>query len=342
MIEKRNKKFRKNLAIALFLGILGIVGLNPSAASGGNLEFSTPQKLATLAWSNGSNHGVPSSGPEWLLVDNHGGYFLESDLDFAVYSHGGKYVQTLNPIDKSKNFYGFTTMEALPGGEVALLSRLESPEEQWGKDDYEEHTKPGTRLIVLKADGRISVDKELVDPDQPHSNYYLENGVVYSVHDDGSYLVLDSHDSRDSKDPEFGTFSPVAYNLERWLAHIKGLPVFQSGDKSYHDTKGQLHEIKGASSSLMGRPFVEGLGPLAEKSGKIYYLVVCDKNQDFINAVFVEDTKKKNYALIELMHSDQDLDMAHGHTVFVDEKGNIYEGVGKKDGYRIYEWKIGR
>ncbi|HEY5039232.1 MAG TPA: hypothetical protein VIJ93_09200, partial [bacterium] len=82
------------------------------------------------------------------------------------------------------------------------------------------------------------------------------------------------------------------------------------------------------------------VGPLAERDGKIYYQVVCDKNQDFVNAVFVEDSKRKEYGLVELFHSDEELDMTHGHAVFVDKKGNIFEGVAKKDGYRIYEWKI--
>ncbi len=187
--------------------------------------------------------------------------------------------------------------------------------------------------------GRSGRTRKLVDPDQPHSNYYLENGVIYSVRDDGSYQLLDSVDARSPKDRDFGNYAPIGYNLDRWLEHLKKLPVYQSGDRTYHDAKGAPHEIKGAASSLMGRPFVEGLGPLAERDGTIYYQVVCDKNQDFINAVFVEDSKKRAYGLVELFHSDEDLDMAHGHAVFVDSKGNIYEGVGKKEGYRIYEWK---
>jgi hypothetical protein len=314
--------------------------LKPSLAQGDALAFSKPERLATLPWADDSNHGIPLAGPEWLVVDGHGRFQLESSLDFDLYAPNGKYLRTLNPIDKSKNFYGFTTMEAMPDGSIALLARLESPQEQWGKDDFEEHTKPGSRLVVLNAEGQAQLDKEVVDPDQPHSNYYLENGVVYSVHDDGTFQILDSIDSKSPKDRDFGNFAAIGYNLDRWLEHLKKLPVFESGDKSYHDTKGALHEIKGAASSLMGRPFVEGIGPLAERNGTIYYQVVCDKNQDFINAVFVEDSKRKAYGLVELFHADEDLDMAHGHTVFVDSKGNIFEGVGKKDGYRIYEWKL--
>jgi hypothetical protein len=159
------------------------------------------------------------------------------------------------------------------------------------------------------------------------------------VRDDGTYQILETLDPKTPQDQDFGNFAALAYDSHRWLDHVKSLPVFQSGDRNYHDAKGQLHEIKGAASYLLGRPFVEGLGPLAERDGKIYYQVVCDKNQDFINTVFVEDAKRKAYGLVELFHADEDLDMAHGHTVFVDPKGDIFEGVGKKEGYRIYEWK---
>jgi hypothetical protein len=335
----KKKGILKILVLTLFLSGWGEASFQPSPAHGGTLAFSKPEHLATIPWSDGSNHGVPSSGPEWLVVDGHGRFYLESGLDFDLYAPNGKYLKTLNPIDKTKNFYGFTAMEPLPGGAIALLTRLESPQEQWGKDDYEEHTKPGSRLIVLKDDGQVQVDKEVVDPDQPHSNYYLENGVVYSVRDDGTYQILDSLGPGSPKDHNFSNFADIGFSLDRWLDHLKKLPVFESGDKSYHDTKGTLHEIKGAASSLMGRPFVEGLGPLAERNGTIYYQVVCDKNQDFINSIFVEDTKRKAYGLVELFHSDEDLDMAHGHAVFVNSKGDIFEGVGKKEGYRIYEWK---
>jgi hypothetical protein len=332
------KRILRILTLALFLGAGG-TALGSSRAQGGTLAFSKPERLATLPWAEGSNHGVAPAGPEWLMVDGHGRFYLESNLDFDLYAPNGKYLKTLNPIDKSKNFYGFSAMESLPDGAVGLLARLESAQEQWGKDDYEEHTKPGSRLIVLNGDGQVQVDKELVDPNQPHSNYYLENGVVYSVHDDGTYQALDSADSPAPQDRDFGNFAAIGYNLDRWLEHLKKLPVFESGDKSYHDAKGVVHQIKGAASSLMGLPFVEGTGPLAERDGKIYFQVVCDKNQDFVNAVFVEDSKRKDYGLVQLFHADEDLDMAHGHTVFVDSKGDIFEGVGKKDGYRIYEWK---
>ncbi len=336
---KKEKIIQKILVLVLFLGSWGELFFKPSPAQGGILSFSKPEHLATIPWGDGSNHGVPSTGPEWLVVDGHGRFYLESGLDFDLYAPNGKYLTTLNPIDKSKNFYGFTAMETLPDSSVALLVRLESPQEQWGKDDYEEHTKPGSRLVVLKDDGQVPVDKEVVDPGQPHSNYYLENGVVYSVRDDGTYQILDSLGPDSPKDRDFASFAAIGYNLDRWLDHLKKLPVFESGNKSYHDAKGAVHEIKGAASSLMGRPFVEGLGTLAERNGTLYYQIVCDKNQDFINSVFVEDFKRKAYGLVELFHSDEDLDMAHGHTVFVDSKGDIFEGVGKKEGYRIYEWK---
>ncbi len=142
------------------------------------------------------------------------------------------------------------------------------------------------------------------------------------------------------KDGGFAGFAAIAPSVGQWLDHAKSLPVFQSGNRTYHDTKGQTHEVKGAVSTLMGQTLVEGIGPLAERHGKIYYQVVCDKNQDFVNAVFVEDPKRKAYGLVDLYRSEEELDMAHGHTVFIDQKGNIFEGVGKKDGYRIYEWKL--
>lgn len=337
-------KIRKRLfqifLLAFFLGGWGKTPLWPSFAQGSDLLFSKRKFLVNLPWSNGSNDGVSSAGPEWLIVDNQGRFYLESNMDFDIYSSGGKHIQRIMPFEKAKNYYGFAVMEALPSGGAALLIRLESSQEQWAKDEFEENSKPGVRLIVLKADGKIQLDKELVDPSQPHSNYYIENGVVYSVHEDGTYQILDSFESRTTKDPNFRNFAAIAYNPERWLEHIKKLPVFQSGDKTYHDVEGKLHFIKGTASSLMNRPFVEGLGPLAERNGRFYYSVVCDINQDFINEIFVEDFKKRDYGLVDLIHSNQDLHMVHGHTVFVDRKGNIFEGVGKKDGYRIYEWQL--
>lgn len=326
--------------VALGLGFATGSAFFIPPAQAGPLAFSKPLKLATLPWAGSSIHGVPADGVEWLLVDNQGRFVLESNLDFDLYSPRGKYLQTLNPIDKSKNFYGFADMEVLPDGRVLLLKRLESRQEQWSKDNFEEQTKPGASLLVLGSDGKVALEKELVDPGQPHSGYYLENGTVYSTHDDGTFAALESVDPRLPKDSSFGAFSAISNSLEQWMDHVKKLPVYGSGNKFYHDTKGGVHVIKGALSYLMGRPFVEGVGPLGARGGRIYYQVVCDKNQDFINAVFVEDPVRKNYGLVELFHSDEDLDVAHGHALFVDRRGNIYEGVAKKNGYEIYEWKL--
>lgn len=329
----------KSLFRLFLLGSLLAEGL-ASSSWGDTLLFSKPERLATLPWSAGAVHGVPLSGPEWLLVDNRGLFYLESNLDFDLYSPKGNYIQTLNPIDKSKNFYGFADMEVLPDGRIVLLKRLESAQEQWSKDNFEEQTKPGADLLVLDGDGKVQDEKEIVDPQQPHSGYYLENGTVYSAHDDGTYEVLQSVDHRSAKDPSFGNFSAISNSVEKWMDHLRKLPVYGTGNKIYHDTKGGVHVIKGALSYLMGRPFVEGVGPLGTRGGRIYYQVVCDKNQDFINSVFVEDPMRKNYGLVELFHADEDLDVAHGHALFLDHKGNIYEGVAKKDGYEIYEWKL--
>ena len=339
---KNSKKNLEVFSTLLVLALGGSPALLALPALGGTLSFSKPERIAVLPWSDGSNHGVPSSGPEWLVVDKQGRLVIESNLDFDVYTSGGKYLQTLQPIDKSKNFYGFAAMESLSDGSVLLLARLETPQEQWGKDNFQEHSKPGARLILLSPDGLVKLDKEEVDPFQPHSNYYLENGVVYSIHDDGTYQTLETLDPKTPQDPIFGDFAAIAPSTEKWLDHVKRLPVFQSGNRSYHDTKGQLHEVKGAVSTLMGQILVEGTGPLAERGGNIYYQVVCDKNQDFINAVFVENIQKRAYGLVDLFHADEELDMSHGHTLFVDSKGNLFEGVGKKDGYRIYEWKLAR
>jgi hypothetical protein len=193
--------------------------------------------------------------------------------------------------------------------------------------------------LELDSEGKVLMDKELVDPHQPHSSCFLESGIIYSVHEDGTFEILDSVASGSSNDPAFGNFASVATSVQKWMDHLKDLPVFHSGDKIYHDVRGNSHVIKGAVAFLVDRPFVEGVGPLAERDGKIYYQVICDKNQEFINAVFLEDTKKKDYGLVELIRTDEDLDAAHGHALFVDKKGNLFEGVAKKDGYRIYEWK---
>jgi hypothetical protein len=325
-----------------FLALFGCWFLLAPSSQAGTLSFAKPQRLATLPWAGASKdgHGVPPGGVEWMLVDNQGRFYLESGLDFNLYSPNGKYLQTLDPIDKSENFYGFNDMEVLSDGRVLLLKRLESPQEQWSKDNFEEQTKPGAGLVVLDAGGKVLSEKELVDVGQPHSGYYLENGTVYSTHDDGSFEALESVDSRLPRDPSFGNFSAVSNSLEKWMDHIKKLPVYGSGNKFYHDTKGGVHVIKGALSYLMGRPFVEGSGPVGVRGGKIYYRVVCDRNQDFINAVFVEDPLRKDYGLVELFHAYQNLDIEHGHSLFVDRKGNIYEGVAQKNGYEIYEWKL--
>ncbi|GEM_PF-1457494 len=336
---KNRKRTGRIFSTAFILALWGGWALLARPVLGGTLSFSKPEKLATLPWLDGSNHGVPPSGPEWLMVDKQSRFVLESNLDFVLYTPAAKYLQTLQPIDKSKNFYGFTAMESASDGSLLLFARLETPQEQWGKDNFQEHSKPGARLIVLSPDGQVKKDKEELDADQPHSSYYLEDGVAYSVRDDGSYKVLDSFDGRPAKEGAFTQFASFASSPANWLDHLKHLSVFHSGNRFYHDTKGQTHPVPGATASLMGQNLVEGTGPLAIRKGVIYYQVVCDKNQDFINAVFVEDPVRKNYGLVDLFRSEEELDMVHGHTVFVDSKGNLFEGVGKKDGYRIYEWK---
>lgn len=313
-----------------------VLGLSP--AFSGTLEFSSPQRLATLPWSSGPNCGVRADGAAWLVVDNRGRFWLESNQDFDLFAPNGRYLQTLTPLDKSRNFYGYASMETLPDGRILLLERMESRLEQLGKDNFELRSKPGARLIVLESDGKVVLNKEEVDPVQPHSDYCLEKGGVYGIHEDGSFLLLESL-APAAKDRAFGKFAAVAFNKARWTAHVKSLPVFRSLGRISHDIKGKSYVEKEAVSFLMGHPFVEGAASLAQRDGKIYYQVVCLDNGEFTDSVFVEDSIRKNYALIVLMPTDKDRDAAHGPALFVDRKGNLFEGVAKRDGYRIYEWK---
>ena len=233
---------------------------------------------------------------------------------------------------------GFAGMEALPDGRVVLLERLETLAEQTQKLNYENRSQPGVRLIVLKPDGTVEKDQDEVDSQQPHSSYVLENGGIYSVHDDGTWELLDSI-GHPPKDAAFGNFAAVAGTVS-WNTHARTLPVFRSASRFYHDENGKLHTDKNAVFFLMGQPFVEGAAPLAERNGKIYDQVVCYPHGEFTHSVFVEDSIRKNYVLVDLIPADGDLEATDDHALFVDERGNLYEGVAKKDGYRIYEWKI--
>jgi hypothetical protein len=303
------------------------------------LSFSPPERLVTIPWSNGVNHGAPAAGVEWLVVDSRGRYWLEVDLDFNLYAPNGRYLQTVSPIDKLMNFFGFAAMEAMPNGGIVLLQRLETPAEEWGKDNFEVASQPGARLILLNADGTVEIQKEELDPLQPHSDYDLESGSVYSTHDDGTFTLLESF-GPPSKDGAFGKFAAFGYDVRRWHAHLKTLPIFRYTGRDYHAADGNIYEDPTAQSFLMGRPFIEGTAPLAEKNGKIYYQVVLYPNGQFVNAVFVEDSVHKLYALVDLIPADPALDTTHDHALFADQKGNLFEGVAEKEGYRIYEWKI--
>jgi hypothetical protein len=178
-----------------------------------------------------------------------------------------------------------------------------------------------------------------VDPLQPHSNYDLEKGQVYSIHADGTYQILDSV-SPPAADRAFKNFAFVTFSPNSWRNHLKTLRVFRSESRVYHDILGKAHVDKDAQSFLMGHPFVEGTAPLAERDGKIYYRIVCFENGNFVDYVFVEDSIRRQYAIIELIGTDKKTGAVRGHTLFVDEKGNLFEGVAKKEGYQIVEWKI--
>ncbi len=311
-------------------------GLFPAQAQ--VLSFSPPRQLAVLPWSDGVHPGVPVKGVEWMAVDRQGRFWLELDRGFDLYAVNGRRLETITPLDKLIDFYGFASMEVLTDGRIVLLERMESRFEQQEQDDFELRSKPGVRLVVLKADGKMEKIKEEVDARLPHSNYYLENGVVYSVHEDGTYEPLDSI-GPPSQDRGFRNFAAIAANPAHWRDHLRALPVFSSESRIRHDVKGNPHVEKDAKLFLLGEPFVEGLAPLAERNGKIFYEVVCNPGGVFINAVFVEDPARKNYALVDLISPDKYPIRPYGQALFVDEKGNLFEGVAQRDGYRIYEWK---
>ena len=313
------------------------LALGLCVAEAGELPFSAPKHLATISWSNGSNHGVCPGGAEWLVVDDRGRYWLESDLDFRIYSPNGRYLRTVNPFDKKMNFYGFAAMETLPDDRIVLLERMETQAEQRQKLNYENRSQPGVRLVVLKSDGTVEMDKTEVDPRQPHSDYYAEMGNIYGIHDDGTYQLLDSVGSF-PKDRKFDNFAAVD-DPRRWLDHIKTLSIFSCENGYFHDISGRIHAYKDGKSFLLGHPFIEGTGPLAERDGIIYYRVICYPNGKFTHSVFIEDSIRKTYVLLNLVTADDDLEAAHDHALFVDQTGNLFEGVAKKDGYRIYEWE---
>ena len=329
----RNNRF----FLGAFLWLLASIPLQA-----GTLVFSSPQKRAVLPWSTASGPGVSPQGAEWLMADKKGKWILELEGIFDFFSPVGRPLQTFHPLDKSNNFYGFCSMECLPDGGLALLARLESPLEQRNKDNFEERSKPGSRLILLSPEGKVMIDKEELDRQQPHSAYFLQDGVVVSVHEDGSYEVLDRIGGSADPDEHFSDFAHLAFNPERWRSHLEKLPVYRAEKKSYHDIQNHLHQYQGALATLLGRRFIEGIGPLGERKGRIYYQVICDKAGRFSNAVFVEDPRRNNYALVDLVPPEEGLNQAHPFALFVDPLGNLFEGVSKKDGYRIYEWKSPR
>ncbi|HVZ79250.1 MAG TPA: hypothetical protein VHE12_00460 [bacterium] len=327
---------KKNLPAA-FLALMAWTAVSPALA--GSLSFSKPSLQAVLPWTSDHSPGAPQEGADWLVVDGRGRFLLVSGLDFDLFSRDGKWIRTTQPLDAQENFYGFAGLEALAKGGTVVLVRLESVREQWGKDNFELRTKPGVRRVLLDTEGKVREAKEFVDDLQPHSSYWLMDGAVYAVHDDGTYRELDPEGPAPSAKEPFLFFARTAFEPERWLAHLKGLPVFRSKNGAYHDIHGQVHDVPGASSFLLGRRFVEGVGPLAFRRGRTYYRVVCDEKKGFVDSVFVEDPARKSYALVELERPEGDLTGAKRPVIHVDGHGDIFEGVAKKDGYRIYRWR---
>jgi hypothetical protein len=322
---------------ALLPALLAAGGLLlPSPAPAAPLAFSRPRLLAVLPWAGPSRPGVPLAGPEGLLVDLQGRIYLQSGLDFTAYSPGGKYLRAFQADPLAGKFFGFFAMEPSPDGKLLLLARLESPLEEANKDNFEERSQPGARLLLLDGSGKVLADREYLDKDKPHSDYFLDRGKVYSLHDDGSVEALEQGAPAEA-DRDLGDFARITRTPAAWLEHVRGLPVFRAVDRSYHDIWGGLHIIRGAVSYLMGRHFVEGLGPLGFRRGRIYYQALCDE-KGFRPVVFVEEPRKGRYGMVDLVPGDGDLEAAHGHAVFVDQRGDIYEGVAHKEGYRIYRW----
>ncbi|HUO57518.1 MAG TPA: hypothetical protein VMV05_05015 [bacterium] len=332
-------ELKKRLFTVFGLGVLSLIGgMSPLHAR--TLAYSKPEKCVVLPWASKTRKGVSPQGPEWFLVDlPKDRLYLESGNDFDVFSFQGRYLKTFSPIDKSDNFYGFTSVELTQEGGLALLARLESPLEQRNKDNFEERARPGARLLVLSPDGKVKTDKEVLDPRQPHSSYWLSGGVVYAVHEDGGFQALEKVSEGLLEDRRFGLFASVADNTHRWLSHLEGLPVFHTKSRTYHDVKGHAHEDKGALAFLLGHPYVEGVGAVAERKGRIFFQILSQKDGEFSNAVFVEESGKRNYGLVELVTPDGEMNLAHGLALYVDPKGNLFEGVAQKDGYYVYRWK---
>src|SRR5277367_3366783 len=122
----------KTILTILCLAIGAAAFTSPSVRAG-TLSFSAPEKLATLPWSGDSRPGVSGKGAEWLVVDRQGRYWLETDQDFSLFTRKGRYLQTASPLDKRNDYYGFTGMEPLTDGGIALLQRLETLAEQQKK-----------------------------------------------------------------------------------------------------------------------------------------------------------------------------------------------------------------
>ncbi len=318
---------------------IGLGLLIPLPLQAGTLSFSGPRMVAALPWSDGSNAGVPSQGAEKLMVDPKGIIVLATERSLDFFSRRGRLLQTFHPLDPANNFFGYSSLESLGGGKVALLARLESPLEQRNKDNFEERAQPGARLIVLDREGKKTLDKVELDRSQPHSFYVLQDNVIASIHEDGAFEVLDRLGEKASLGPSFGDYARLAFSQDRWQSHLEKLPVYKTQKGSYHDVQNHLHRYQGAMATLLGRKFVEGTGPLAERRGRIYFQVMCDIGGRFSSAVFVEDPGEKRYGLVELIDPDNELNKTRPFTLFVDAGGNLFEGVAKKEGYRIYEWK---
>ena len=335
-------RLRKTFFVILGLFLVSIT-LVPPCAQAAPLAFSSTRLLATLPWADDTHTGVSAKGVDNMAVDNQGRFWLQTDRDFTLFSARGKFLETTSPMDPNANFYGFTGMEARPGGGLILLERLETPFEQLEKINIELSSKPGARLIEMDDKGKRLSAKEERDPDQPHSSYVLEDGAVYSLHADGSYTRLANVDQSGAPGPapdkKILTAFAEGADVERWNEKVKTFPGYHAESRFYHDVFGHLHVDRAAKFTLDGKPFVEGLGPIAERRGLIYYRVSCYPGDQLADWVFVQDPLHGQNTLVGGPVPTEGLNITEDHAFFVDAKGNIYEGVAKRDGFQIYEWK---
>src|SRR5262249_10598499 len=161
---------------------------------------------------------APSTGADRLVADPKTGILLINGMDFDLFSWKGAWKNTFQPLDPKGNFYGLCGAEALANGDLALLVRLESAQEQWGKDNFEMRSKPGVRRVVLDDQGHVLSKNEWADPLQPHSSYWSLEGGLCAVHDDGTFTL--SQDVKGGPSKAVSLFAQATSSPDHWAAHL--------------------------------------------------------------------------------------------------------------------------